>query len=256
MKIKTVEKKVLRDFQEFGSHMQIVAILSVLSFVVPFTGFIQLIFVFLALAAVKKIYHIMPNLDLMEFRSKYIISFITGLFGLSMMATGVATLVLLMFGFNFRIFLPSIIAMVMVFIIGLIVLFISGVIQYSAWNSLSKFFEENKGIFPESVGKDALKGSNNIKNGVVLIMTLILAIVGIILIIVGYFQIASLKKINSEYDQPVIVQQQTVSPYAQTQTVQIIQKTPSQTKNYCPRCGTKLEDIASFCPMCGLSLKM
>jgi len=255
VKIKTVENEVLREFKEFGSHMQIVAILAVLSFVVPFTGFIQLIFVFLALATVKKIYHILPNLDLMEFRSKYIISFITGLFGLSMMATGVVTLVLLMFGFNFRIFLPSIIAMGMVFIIGLIVLFISGVIQYSAWNCLSKFFEENKDIFPESVAKDALKGSNNIKNGIILTMTLILAIVGIILIIVGYFQIASLKKIHDVYNQPVIVQQHTVSPYAQTQMVQIIQKTPSQTKNFCYRCGTRLEDIASFCPMCGISLK-
>jgi len=235
--------------------MQIVAILSLLSFIVPFTGFIQLIFVFLALAAIKRIIYTMPNLDLMEFRSRYIISFITFLFGLSMMGIGVAAILLMLFGFNFRIFLPSIIAMGMIFIIGLIILIISGVVQYSAWNSLSKFFEENKEMFPESIAKDALKGSKNIKNGIILTMTLILAIVGIILVIVGYFQIASLKKIHSEYDHPVIVQEYKVSPYAQSQTVQIIQKIPDQTKNFCPNCGTKLEEIASFCPMCGVSLK-
>ncbi|MFX1574173.1 MAG: zinc ribbon domain-containing protein [Promethearchaeota archaeon] len=255
MKIKTVEKEVLRDFKEFGSYIQIVAILSILSFIFPFTGFIQLIFIFLALSAIKKVCRVLPNLDLMEFRSRYIISFITLLFGLSMMGTGIASMMLLMFGFRFRIFLPSIIAMALVILIGLIVLVISGVIQYRAWNSLSKFFEENKTMFPESIGKDALKGSNNVKYGIILTMTLILAIVGIILIIVGYFQIASLKKINNEYDQPVVVRQNTASPYTQTQTIQLIQKTPRASKNFCPRCGTKLEDIASFCPMCGLSLE-
>ena len=255
MKSKTVEKKVLRYFQEFGSHMQIVAILSVLSFVFPFVGLIILAFVFLALGDIRRIYREMPNPDLMEFRSKYIISFITSLFGLFMMITGVITMIMLIFGLNFQFFFPSIMPMIIMFIIGIVVLFISGIMQYSAWNSLSKFFEENKSIFPESVAQDALKGSNNIKHGIILTMTIILAIFGVILMLVGYFQLASLKKINDEYSHPIIAQPQKVSPYAQTQMVQVIQKTPGQIRNFCTQCGAKIESIASFCHACGVSLK-
>jgi len=258
VKNRTSDQKVLRGFQEFGAHMQIIAILSVLSFLFPFAGLIMLIFILLALADIKKIYYEMPNVDLMEFRSKSIISFITGLLGMFMIAIGIVTVVLSFFRYDFmydfEFFFPSMIPIIVMFFIGLIVLLISGIVQYNAWNSLSRFFNENKDLFPQSIGDDAVKGSNNIKNGIILTMTLILAIIGIILIIIGYFRLASLKRCNDEYRQPIIVQQQVVSPYNQTQVIQAIPKIQIREKNFCYKCGTKIEDIASFCPMCGVSL--
>ena len=109
-------------------------------------------------------------------------------------------------------------------------------------------------MFPETIARDAIKGANNLKIGLLLTMTLVLAIFGVILIIVGYFKLAALKKLDDGYRQQVIVQPQITPPYMHPYAQQVVMQTYSNSGNFCSQCGSRIERKASFCPHCGMSL--
>ncbi len=252
--------KVMKEFQEFGSRMHIIAILSILTFVIPLVGLIQLVFIFLALGNIRRIYYEMPNPHLMEFRSKYIISFIISLCGTTVMLIGTVSGVMSLIGlirlpYNNLVIRGVLTAMIVIIIIGVIFIIISGYIEYKAWENLMIFFENNRTMFPEMISKDAIDGARNLKTGTIFNMTIILAIVGVILRIIGYFRLASLKKLYNTYDQPASAYSYTAQPAVQTQAQSVMEKTPGGITNFCIHCGTKIERDVKFCYSCGSHLE-
>ncbi len=256
---------VMREWQEFGSRMQVVAILSVLTFVIPFFGLLELIFIFMALGNIRNIYYKNPDPNLMEFRSKYIISFVVSLLGIFVIISGALGLVLTLFGissrfsnFNFsRGWAFIIVPFVVVILIGILILFIAGYLEYKAWGKLMVYFENNLSLFPERLGRDAINGAKNLKLGTVLSMTVILSFVGIIFQIIGYFKLASLKRLNDDYNRTPSAQPLVMQPMVQAPIQQAVQPPPKTiVSKFCPQCGNRFYGRdASFCSQCGNSIK-
>lgn len=244
-------QKTFNEFKEFGDKIYIVAILSVLNFIIPFAGIIQLIYVFLALEHIKKIAYINKNKDLSDFRSKYIIGLILNIVALIVIFIPIISL------FNFPYSYYNIYRFLISFFIALIIAVIfslvGGILQWQAWGCLEYFFETNREIFPPMVLEDTLSGIRNLKLGAIFSMTVILSIIGIIFEIIGYFQLASLKKIlydfkntphapTSNWHQPPPVP----SPQFTFKTPQI-----NMIIKFCPHCGIKIQIPGKFCSKCG-----
>lgn len=247
----------MREFQEFGNRMQVIAILSIISIVIPAVGIVMLIFIFLALGNIQRIYYERPNPELMEFRSNFILSFVIRVLGAAICILGlVASMMPLFFTNNEQIIMGVFIGFIVSLVVGAIFMVISGYIEYKAWNKLVHYFESNRDMFPEKISKEAINGAKNLKLHSIFEMTIVLTPVGFILRIIGFFHLAALKDIYSKKARSVAQSQEQIYPQAQVpQQVQIPlpikQKTPNTINSFCPQCGTKIDRDVKFCYFCG-----
>lgn len=236
------------EFKEFGKNMQIVAICTILGFL-SVTPLIALIFMFIALGNIKKASVQLNDSYLMEFRSKYISSFILGLIGGPIIAIGI---IMIVFS-AINLFLPFdwiiISAGITIVIIGLAFVIISGVLQMRAWEKFKLFLVEYGDMFPKRITDDAINGADKLKTAALMYLLgflVITLIIGFILQVVGYFKLAKFNMLDLSYkskSEPLQV------PPKQTYQQQVT--VPTDTPKFCPACGARLSGEGRYCALCG-----
>jgi len=78
---------------------------------------------------------------------------------------------------------------------GIAMIIVGAVFEIIAWGQLKRFFDSKLAMFPEDIGKSAKTGSFLCQLGAIFNITFILAPVGAILKVVGYFMLFKLKKL-------------------------------------------------------------
>ena len=142
--------------------------------------------------------------------------------------------------------IPQLAALIFTTIIGISFLFISGLIEYQAWDRLEMFFSPNQSSFPPSIAKSGSNGATLLKIGGLLNIFIVLIVVGSILRIIGFFLMLSLKNLKGEQPvsvaQPAVATQPPPSPAAES------------AKRFCPNCGSTITGEEKFCGACGSGL--
>ena len=239
---------IKNNFKDFGKNIEIVAFCTILSIVTGFTGFIALIFIFIALGNIKKINLQLNNASLEEFRSRYIRGFISGIVGIIVLVTG---------GVNFVfyfIFMPFPISgwitlslSIILLCAGLIFIFVGVASEIKAWKNLKIFFENNSNLFPSDLSSELIDGCDKLKKGTLLSafgFLIIPGIIGFIFQIIGFFKLAKLNTL-SDFEapkEPVTVEQAYVPKTGSNFETSV---------NFCPNCGSKLSGKGKFCALCG-----
>ncbi|TXT53379.1 MAG: membrane protein of unknown function [Promethearchaeota archaeon] len=187
------KQNVLAYFEEFGDKMYVLAILSIVSI---FTGgIVQLIMWILLLLSLKHIEK--ANLELNDknlenFRSKLIYAVIISVVGFAVVFVVSGLLFFqffqLMLGTNGT-SVPELDTITMIINLALIIAVISLIVSLigiylvmSAWKNFHIFFKNNKEMFPESIGRDAIDGTKKLKNAYLL--ELISMVIGIVIILI------------------------------------------------------------------------
>ncbi len=119
-----------------------------------------------------------------------------------------------------------------------------------AWRSLTDFFNQNRGLFPNYIASEASEGSDKLRTAAlmyVLSFLIITILIGWILQIVGYFKLAKLEEIIRDTETTQ------ATPMPSTQPVSLAAPTPSNVK-FCPNCGATITGEGKFCGECGSSL--
>jgi len=239
---------IKKNFKDFGKNIEIVAFCTILSIVTGFTGFIALIFIFIALGNIKKINLQLNNASLEEFRSRYIRGFILGIVGIIVLVTGGVNFVF------FFIFIPfpisgwiSLSLSIILLCAGLIFIFVGVASEIKAWKNLKIFFENNSNLFPSDLSSELIDGCDKLKKGTLLSafgFLIIPGIIGFIFQIIGFFKLAKLNTL-SDFEapkEPVTVEQAYVPKTGSNFETSV---------NFCPNCGSKLSGKGKFCALCG-----
>ncbi|MBY8987076.1 MAG: hypothetical protein KGD61_01375 [Candidatus Lokiarchaeota archaeon] len=238
---------VKKEFQEFGKFIQVVAILTIVSIAAGITGFIALIFIFIAMGSLKRANYTLNNSFLHEFRSKYIRGFISRICGTIVLITGVANLVLFFFIPTWFPFYISLSLSIVLMLSGIVFIYAGVAAEMKAWKNLKIFFENNSKMFPANVSNEAIKGCDKLKTGTLLSslgFLIVPGIIGFIYQVKGYFMLATLNKLSS-YDAPESTELQMDLP--KPQPVNNL-----ETKiNFCPNCGAQSSGLGKFCALCG-----
>ena len=194
--------------------MLILAILSLISFVLGVIAYVipavqyvnwaflvvSIVVLILALGNIKTAGEALDNnANLSSFRSKIIVALILALIGTIFITVGLASIYAII---NSGIDLGSpeaiqgYISFGILILIGIVVLVVGAVFEIIAWGSLRDFFKNNLSKFPEGIGKNAETGCFLMKLGAIFILTFILAVVGFILRVIGYFMMSKLKDLE------------------------------------------------------------
>ncbi|TFF63645.1 MAG: zinc ribbon domain-containing protein [Promethearchaeota archaeon] len=244
-------KDVNYEFSQFGSKMKKLGILSILGFIFGLLsnlflvlGIINIIIIIISLAVLfsalgnaKEAGYILNNRLLHEFRSKIIKAFILYLIGLILFFGAMMAII--------RARRPGI--GIFFIVIGVIILIIAAILRIQGWGRLLRFFEENMSMFPTNIGVDAQSGAKFLKYAGILFLTVILAFIGFILEIVGYFKLSSLTKLSGS-----TAVQPTPQPVAQPTQTTTAPATPP--KKFCPNCGSPITGTERYCAACGSEL--
>ena len=86
-----------KEFHDFGKFIEVAAILTIVSIVTGFAGFIAMIFIFVAMASLKRVNYTLNNPLLHEFRSKYIKAFVSRICGTVVLMIGGANIAIFFF---------------------------------------------------------------------------------------------------------------------------------------------------------------
>lgn len=238
--------EIIEEFKKFGEKMYVVAICFVLAiFISMIPSIIMVIYLYGALKSIKNILIQRGNKHLFEFRSKFISAYIISFFGIFLMGVGIFAFVMLLI---FTWWKPALFALIPI-ILGLILLIIGSVFEMKAWENLNVFFKDNRQMFPEHIVSDAIDGADKLRVGNLLMIFSFLVIPGIIGWIFkanGYFKLASLKNLMLQPTRQVVRPQQVMQAEPP--------KTIIETGKFCPHCGTKIKQGASYCPGCGYAL--
>jgi hypothetical protein len=239
---------IRKNFLDFGRNIQIVAICTVLSIATGITGFIALIFIFIALGNIKKVNLLLNNASLEQFRSRYIRGFILRLVGIFIIITGGVNIAVYFFFMPFSIsFWTTLSLSIILLSAGLIFIIVGLSSEIKAWKNLKVFFENNSNLFPSELSSELIDGCDKLKKGTLLSALGFLVIPGIIGFIfqaIGFFKLAKLNTLNiSEAPKEPVIVEPTYVP-------KILSDFKSSI-NFCPSCGTRLSDIGKFCALCG-----
>ncbi len=239
---------IRKNFLDFGRNIQIVAICTVLSIATGITGFIALIFIFIALGNIKKVNLLLNNASLEQFRSRYIRGFILRLVGVFILITGGVNIAV------YFIFMPSSISFwttlslsIILLSAGLIFIVVGLSSEIKAWKNLKVFFENNSKLFPSELSSELIDGCDKLKKGTLLSafgFLIIPGIIGFIFQAIGFFKLAKLNTLNiSETPKELEPVEQAYIPKTM--------KNFKSSINFCPNCGTRLSGIGKFCSLCG-----
>jgi hypothetical protein len=236
-----------KEFHEFGKFIQIVAILTIVSLAAGLTGFIALIFIFIAMGCIKRANCTLNNSLLSEFRSKYIRGFILRICGMAVLITGGVSLGLFFFKTTPYPLYISLTLSLILLIAGLVFIYSGVAAEMNAWKNLKIFFENNSKMFPATISNEAIKGCDKLKTGILLSalgFLIVPAIIGFIFQVKGYFMLATLNKISLE-DTPKSLVEEKNLPEPQP-----ISDLEPKIK-FCPNCGAELSGLGRFCALCG-----
>jgi hypothetical protein len=246
---------IFEAFRDFGKNMQLIAIFLLVS-LIPGIGFIGiilvLIFKFAALNNIKLINLSLKNEFLEKFRSKMILS-ITRLF-ISLFCV-IAGGIFLVIGLLIPVrHMEGVVIIGSILLALALILVISAfIIEMKAWKDLKLFFEESKLQFSNFQSRDLIKATDNLATGALLYALCIFGItiiIGFILQIVGYFQLANISNIITTYgsqESEIIVTNN--SPTVTTTSTIILNQT--EATNFCPMCGSRVSQGGNYCAECG-----
>ena len=203
------DNDVKRNFAQFGGKMLILAILALIGFIIGvislfvaaagYVGYViqiaSLIVLILALVNIGKIAKKLNNRDLSSFRSKIILALILSFIGGILFAIGLAAILAIAYGPDPGAWEGYVVFGIMA-LIGLVLMIVGAILEILAWNDLKHFFRDNKSMFPEPIGKSAESGSKFLMIGSIFTLTIILAFIGFIFRVIGYFKLSALKKLK------------------------------------------------------------
>ncbi len=230
------------EFAKFGSRMNTIAILTLISFIltiagafVPIVGYIALvlsliiiIFFLLVLGNIKRAGRELSNSELLAFTPRF-------LFGTIIRFVGQILMSIIEWFYIGNVWL--------MLIIELALIIVGSVLRYKAWSGLATFFETNSQLFPTVISTKGYKGAKLCKIATILDMTIILSFIGEILRVIGYFKLATTKNLVGAPAQPMYqptAPQPTPTPATSTSSI-----------NFCPNCGSSISSGSRFCPECG-----
>ena len=205
--------EVNKEFSEFGNKMLILAILSLISFVLGIIAYaipavqyvnwaflvVSIVVLILALGNIKTAGEALDNNEkLSSFRSKIIVALILALIGTIFVTIGWLTILAIVEGPDpgSPAAIQGYISFGILILIGIVILIVGGVFEIIAWGSLRDFFKNNLSKFPEGIGKNAETGCYLMKLGAIFNLTFILAVIGFILRVIGYFMLSKLKDLD------------------------------------------------------------
>lgn len=235
---------VNKEFADFGNRMNIIAILTLLSFIlgivgafVPIVGIVALvfgliiiIFFLLVLGNVKRAGRELNNNELLAFTPRFLLGTIIRFIGQILWSIGWL----------------SIGDLWIMVVIGVVLIIVGSILRYMAWGGLQTFFGMNSQLFPSDISVKGNKGAKLCKIATILDMTIFLSIIGELLRIFGYFKLASTKNLTGAPAQPL---------YQPAAPQPISAPAPSApSANFCPNCGSSVVSGARFCPNCGSDL--
>lgn len=236
------------QFSQFGKKMLTLAILSIISFIVGIIGWavpvigiinwiIQIVILSILISATKhtlEANNALNNEDLGRFCSKIKSAAILTIVGLPFFY-----LAIILFQTNAW---PAGIPLI---IVGIILLLIAAIKRIQGWNAMKGFTTANKSMFSDDIGKKAETGSMLMFIGAIFYITIFLMVIGVILDIIGYFMLSSLKDLGGE-----------PSKKPAAQPAKVAAKTPAEPakaggKGFCPNCGSPVEGAEKYCGSCG-----
>lgn len=239
---------IRKNFLDFGRNIQIVAICTVLSIATGITGFIALIFIFIALGNIKKVNFLLNSASLEQFRSRYIRGFILRLIGIFIILTGGVNIAVYFIFMPFAIsFWTTLSLSIILLSAGLIFILVGVSSEIKAWKNLKVFFENNSSLFPSELSSELIDGCDKLKKGTLLSalgFLVIPGIIGFIFQVIGFFKLAKLNTL-SEFDAP-----KEPKPVEQAYVPKLASEIESSI-NFCPSCGSRLSGKGKFCALCG-----
>ena len=243
---------IRKNFLDFGRNIQIVAICTVLSIATGITGFIALIFIFIALGNIKKVNFLLNSASLEQFRSRYIRGFILRLVGIFIILTGGVNIVVYFIFMPFAIsFWTTLSLSIILLSAGLIFILVGVSSEIKAWKNLKVFFENNSSLFPSELSSELIDGCDKLKKGTLLSalgFLVIPGIIGFIFQVIGFFKLAKLNTL-SEFDAP-----KEPKPVEQASVPKLASEIESSI-NFCPSCGSRFSGMGKFCALCGSEIK-
>ncbi|MHA1240800.1 MAG: hypothetical protein ACTSQU_08380 [Promethearchaeota archaeon] len=239
---------IRKNFLDFGRNIQIVAICTVLSIATGITGFIALIFIFIALGNIKKVNFLLNSASLEQFRSRYMRGFILRLVGIFIILTGGVNIAVYFIFMPFAIsFWTTLSLSIILLSAGLIFILVGVSSEIKAWKNLKVFFENNSSLFPSELSSELIDGCDKLKKGTLLSalgFLVIPGIIGFIFQVIGFFKLAKLNTL-SEFDAP-----KEPKPVEQAYVPKLASEIESSI-NFCPSCGSRLSGKGKFCALCG-----
>ena len=247
----------------FGKNIRIVAIFWIF-ILIPYFAFlvvgIQFIFILIALSEIKKINRQLSNPYLGIFFSKCLAGNILKLIGLIVVNVGGLMIIwgflsggfydfFLFYGFpvNFIWMYPIITAVV---VVGFIFTIIGCGIEKSAWQNFNYFLSQNRKLFPDRIVIYTTEGLNKLSRGALLWalgFLFVPIIIGWILYIIGYFRLAMFRiwPLTKQLP-PTVAPVPRPTPTSVPETIKVT--------NYCPHCGSELDEEGRYCGICGSPL--
>jgi len=238
------DSNINKEFGDFGKRMKVIAILTLLSFILGIVGafvwfigvvaiifsLIIIIFFLMVLGNVKRAGRELNNKELLGFRPKFLFGTILRFIGQQLMNIGL-------------LFLEDLWIMI---VIGVALIIVGSILRFMAWGGIKVFFESNTQLFPQDISEKGRSGGKLCKISTIFDMTIILSFVGEILRIIGYFKLSSTKDLIGAPAQPIM---QPIAPQPASAPA------PSASSaNFCPNCGSSVSSGARFCPGCGSSI--
>ena len=238
------DDELKRLWSEYGRNMNMVAIMTVLTFVSGVTGIIAFIFLLIALGNLKNINYYLKDPKIEEFRGKYIQAFILRFIGTLILVGGVIGLIFTGFsGDDWTFILIPI-------VLGFILMIVGAALEMKAWEILRLFFMERVNQFPPILHRDLVDGCNNLRTAALMYaigFLLITMLVGIIFQIIGYFKLAKLKDLMNPYHYGAVAPAPTPVPAASMQ----VQPSSTGGSKFCSSCGALVKGEGKFCSECG-----
>lgn len=240
------DDELKRLWSEYGRNMNMVAIMTVLTFIVGVTGLIAFIFLLIALGNLKNINYYLKDPKIEEYREKYIQAFILRFIGTFVLIGGVIGMIFTGFSSGFRgddwtfLFIPI--------VLGFVLMIGGAVLEMKAWDILRSFFMEKANLFPPILHRDLVDGCNNLKTAASMYaigFLLITMLIGIIFQIMGYFKLGKLKDLMSPYYYGTGAP--TPVPAASMQ----VQPSSTGISKFCSSCGAQIKGEGKFCAECG-----
>lgn len=238
-----------KAFGDYGYYIYYAAIFLILS-IIPFAGIVffilHVVYLIKSLYPLKLINLKMNDFNLVKFRTNFILYLVLSFVPL----IGILVLIVAIIIFFILIFFLFFYLIIGFFIIS-ILLFLAGIFEIIAWDRLNLFFQQHGQYFPPYLSQQSIQGTKNLKLAAICFILgflIITIFIGVILMFIGFFQLAKLRYLNepdtTKYPQFIPQAQKAFYPPAPP----IIQ--PKRT-NFCPFCGAKLTPPGRFCKECG-----